>query len=718
MLGSQVYDVAQNIYDAMTGQTNDQGEPITIGQQTVDALMNGAISLAGGWGQAGGKIIGEAASALAKPVTSALGKMAPYASQAIESAASILGGGTGVASGTLASDSSLGLGKLWGLIDPAQRTPDLLQGMKDAWANGGLDMIVNGALHLPMAGKPLVRTAVNKLFQITPQMITDAEVAHKFGIPITMNNLADKSTLAKLIRTVTSVIPIVGHPYLDLQDRQIEAINKYSQDLPGRIADPSTAGLPTVVQTGTTIGDIANRAFTQVARVYNERFQERLARAKAKNIQFSLNSKDGIDSEGNPVQSLKAWATDILAASRSGDILQYRTLPDGRKVAVKPPAGKTTNKKIIPTADILQLAAEIKNAPDVLTVDALEKLGKRAEKIYTDYVEPGDKSDSSVETLDAQVKSFNKSLHGAFTDSFDADPNSKSFPVIGHDILELDKQYAKDRAVFANATGAILKKSSTSIPPDVLGDTFFKSIDNPSSMDDLRKIVGDKVMNDGAATFIQNIVSTATSDFGTPKQSFDVNKFAAAVGADNPSSNRYQAVSKALQTSGVKIEDLVQFIKSARLAGQGAPPGIATMLARKMTFGGFGSILKTVLPLGAAEVGHGIFGSHVGGLGTAGGILIGWKAADIMTNPNYLRDATTFMDPSKGEAERRMAMWRVAKAVLPSDSWQINPPSDNKGTGKTPPKTIEDRARQATDAYFQGSEFLNRALTQPGSLAQ
>jgi hypothetical protein len=91
-----------------------------------------------------------------------------------------------------------------------------------------------------------------------------------------------------------------------------------------------------------------------------------------------------------------------------------------------------------------------------------------------------------------------------------------------------------------------------------------------------------------------------------------------------------------------------------------------------------------------------------------------------MSNPEYLRDATTFLNTANGEAVRRMAMWRVAKAVLPSDQWAWDAKDKNAGTGKTPPKTIVERvdraAGQATDAYFQGSEFLNKTLTQPGSL--
>ena len=51
MAATQAYDVLQNTIDSLRGETNQQGEPITLAQQAMDAFVNGTLSLAGGWGQ-------------------------------------------------------------------------------------------------------------------------------------------------------------------------------------------------------------------------------------------------------------------------------------------------------------------------------------------------------------------------------------------------------------------------------------------------------------------------------------------------------------------------------------------------------------------------------------------------------------------------------------------------------------------------------------------
>ena len=615
--------------------------------------------------------------------------------------------------------------KIWGLLPQSARTPDMLQTLNDMEANGGLDMIVNGALHTPIPAKVLVRASLFKLYGITPEMLSNADTARAFGIPIAMTQLSNKNVLGTFIRTVASVIPIVGHPYLDLQDRQVQAINRYSQDLPQRTAPSGTAALPTVEAAGKSVLDAANNAFKNLVNVYTDNFNLLVARATASNVRFNVDSARGINAEGVTVPSLRSRGKAILKEAQLESTPQVKIAKTGLPYTQKSAPGESNLS--VQNQDILDLANKIVNLPKVLTAKELNGLADEADDVYVKYVQSGDKSDARVAKSGAQIKAINESIHGAFSEGYD--PNGVRSD-IGDAINANDRQYADTRELFNNATGAKLNRRSIKIPGDVLGDTFFKTMDSPQQMDDLRKIMqqgygvkaGDEVMNSGVSAFLKNIVSTATEGAGTPGMTFNVETFAKAIDADNPSSNRHQAVAKALQTSGINIDQLVQFVKAARLSGENVPPGLATMLIRKMTFGGFGSLVKVLVPIGAAETGHSLFGPHVGGLGTAGGILLSWKAADIMSNPDYLRDATTFLNPANGEAVRRMAMWRVAKAVLPSDQWSWDKPDDNKGTGKTPPKTIMQRvdraAGEATDTYFQGSTFLNNILTNPGGPPQ
>jgi hypothetical protein len=707
MAATQAYDWLQNTVDALRGETNQQGEPITLPQQAMDAFVNGTLSLMGGWGQE----LGQAgAQALNKALAPLVGKAAPYVGQGVTIAGRVLGGGAGVGAATGVLGVGAASAKIWGLLPPEARTPDMLQTLKDMEDNAGLDMLVNGALHTPIPAKILARNTLFKLYGITPEMISNADTARGFGIPIAMTNLSNKNVLATFIRTVASVI---GHPYLDLQDKQTQAINRYAQDLPQRTAPSGTGPLPTVEAAGNTVLARANDAFKRLVDVYTDNFNMLVARATVANVRFSIDSTRGMG--GNAIPSLRYQAQSILNDARAESTPQVKTAATGLKYTVKSPAGESNVS--VQNQDILDLANKIANAPKVLTARELDVLAKEADDVFVKYVQDGDKSDARVAKLGAQIKSLNESIHAAFSEGYD--PNGVRSD-IGDAINANDRQYSDARELFNNATGAKLNKRSIKIPGDVLGDAFFKTMDSPQQIDELRHIVGDEAMNSGVSAFLKNIVSTATEDAGTPGMSFNTETFAKAIDADNPSSNRYQAVSRALETSGIRMQDLVNFVKASRLSEQNKPPGLATMLIRKMTFGGFGSLVKVLVPIGAAETGHSLFGAHVGGLETAAGILLSWKGADIMSNPEYLRDATTFLNTANGEAVRRMAMWRVAKAVLPSDQWAWDAKDKNAGTGKTPPKTIVERvdraAGQATDAYFQGSEFLNKTLTQPGSL--
>jgi len=150
------------------------------------------------------------------------------------------------------------------------------------------------------------------------------------------------------------------------------------------------------------------------------------------------------------------------------------------------------------------------------------------------------------------------------------------------------------------------------------------------------------------------------------------------------------------------MDDLLNFVKAARSAEQGAPPNFNTMVGRKMSFGSIAGVLKGVLPVGAAISGASVFGPGVGVGGTLGLILMGWKGSEIMSNPAYLRDATTFLSKTSGETERRMAFIRVAQAVLPNKSGYYASPTGG-ATGKTPPATIMERAYGGLD---KASNFL------------
>jgi hypothetical protein len=79
-----------------------------------------------------------------------------------------------------------------------------------------------------------------------------------------------------------------------------------------------------------------------------------------------------------------------------------------------------------------------------------------------------------------------------------------------------------------------------------------------------------------------------------------------------------------------------------------------------------------------------------------------------MSNPAYLRDATTLLSRSSGETERRMAFVRLAQALLPQDSGYAVSPTHGM-TGKTPPSTIVERYAAGAD---KASNFLQSLVPQ------
>ena len=595
--GDAIYMPMQNLVDVLRGTKNAQGEPITPSQEAMSMLTNGLMSIGGIGGQRLGTALGEAGAR-------ALAQKGIFGAS-LKEAGGILGGGVGVATGEMTANAWAATAKMWGLIPNQYRTPELLQGIKDAAMNGGLDMLINIAMHTPMAAKLVARKAAFVINGITPEMVTNSAIAQSFGIDLPLSTLTKRTATLKFFQTIASVVPLVNKPYHDLYNRNVESIDGYAKDLPNKVAPGQEI---TTASLGQTSKDAANAAFTPLADAYNDRRAELLAQAKSGGVLFSVDSKNGIDANGNPVGSLKDWAGGILGLVKARNTPQYDMSPGAKPGSLVPYEHGTSNVTT-ENQGLMDLANKIQLTPNKgRTVDQLEAWGEEADLIYKKAVENGDPTDPKIRRLAAQIDSFKESLNGAFTDSYSANPNAPSWRAIGEDMLKNDKEMADNRKLFSDPlTYKILQGK---VNTDALGEAIFKTT-SPQQMASLKNTVGDANVAKAAAVALKHAMSDAGAS-GLVDARFRPDDLAKAFDLDNPSSNRFQAMKIAMDASPIKMDDLLAFVKAARTAENGAPPNFNTMVGRKLSFGSIGAVLKGVLPVGAAISGSSVFGPGVG----------------------------------------------------------------------------------------------------------
>ncbi|HEX4715693.1 MAG TPA: hypothetical protein VH164_12285, partial [Ktedonobacteraceae bacterium] len=244
---------------------------------------------------------------------------------------------------------------------------------------------------------------------------------------------------------------------------------------------------------------------------------------------FNTEFKGAINQDGLSVPSLKDWARGVLKRAKAA-------------------APLTAKGKVIPKNPMTKFANDILAMKQYAWPEELNGLAKRVDDMYANA--------SAAERKD--LDAFMDSLFGSYQDSKSFKSQRRDF---GWEFQQNMIEAARARALFDTPAAARLKPAGirtgraptrANMSPDVAGDALF-NMDDPAQVRELRKRIGDDLMNQGAAYFLQKQVSEATD---RSNGLFKPEEFAKAVGLDNPAGPQYQAMKEALKTSDVKIEDV------------------------------------------------------------------------------------------------------------------------------------------------------------------
>lgn len=246
------------------------------------------------------------------------------------------------------------------------------------------------------------------------------------------------------------------------------------------------------------------------------------------------------------------------------------------------------------------------------------------------------------------------------------------------DFAELDRRQSETIAeLFGNAT---MQRVGAKISPnqraamfldDRVGHTenlakVLMDSGNTQMVQELSRVVSPDAMRRLSNAVFNRAVSEAQQVTDTAVR-FDVNKFAERLGLDAPTSGRYQQTAELLRRSGgMTAENLQEFVNIARHIDGVELPNVSRFIARRATFGGLGTVLRSyavgsVLLGGGGAAGHAATSNYQGGvfgvMVTYGGLRL---VSSMISNPTSARALTQAFAEEGSYIARRAAWYRAA----------------------------------------------------------
>ncbi|PWT71742.1 MAG: hypothetical protein C5B59_17335 [Bacteroidetes bacterium] len=623
MAGANAYDAIANLVHAWRGDKDTNGNPIVLRESTVDMLRTGLSALGG---------------------TAGTAMTLPFKTEAAQLMGKVVTGAAGSSIGTFTGDQAAAVAKTWGLLPASERTPTMLQSLQDSARDG----LLNLAWGTAMAGAPIAaKTAVGKIFGLySPEARTLYDASQKLGIPISLSNLSTNKVAAAFQR-IANIFPLLAHPLDHLLAEQKQAITQFTDNMFARqMVNGKWVGLgkpPVEADLSWASMDAAKSAYTTVDSFWRGKYNELLATAATKGSFI-------------PTARLQVLGNNLLDQLKSREFVPET--PEGEEPGQPTPIGPNIGF----SQKELQLATDLSKLPDKISLSQMDGILQRAETLYQQGGVQGRKVEGLEDLASEAHMALRASKLGKQFNAIDTGWNNALQPfktAVGKEFNKADK----------NAFIASLSSIPGSTPEAELGKMIY-SMSSPDQVAAISKIVGPDLMRKAASSVMEQAVIDGRSEppnwqftkFFNPVKIFDQEKFARALGLDNPNSDRWQAVKMALSGTGINPDDLQKFVNVMKLVNKNQISRTSTMIARTMTLGGTGMAFKYFFPLMEAEV-------HGNSLPSMAASLIGiasaYKGVQMVGSAQYLNTVMRATNFSLGELPRRMAYLRLFQLSMP-----------------------------------------------------
>lgn len=218
-----------------------------------------------------------------------------------------------------------------------------------------------------------------------------------------------------------------------------------------------------------------------------------------------------------------------------------------------------------------------------------------------------------------------------------------------------------------------LFRAGPKVPGSLNADELERVVVNLKSVEsiqDLRKLVGDDLINEVAAKRLNTAMEVATTNVtisGKTIPIIDAEKFAKEMGiplkgaTSRMTKVNVEGLNELLRTSGTSVKDLGEFLEVLRAVEEIGDPSL--FVARRVQIGGAKAAFAA-LGIGAAA-GAADFAA-TGGFASAGAIataVIARAGASSISNPKILKLLTKVMDPKVGGEQLRVAAIRLVNVT-------------------------------------------------------
>ena len=591
----------------------------------------------------------------------------------LQMAGAALGTGVGMPLGPLGMAGGSVLGTSLGeALYQASQGASLPEAAEDIAKAAAWDMAFVGATEqIPRIWSAAKNSVLGKMLGITKEAA--GEWVAKFGrqkVPVGIIDIS-KNAFARGFRSTIGKFPILGGPFKRGQQERAVALAARQDEILDAIGPVVTAN-----RLGINIAENAKNTSREMKDFYRLLYTQAddlaidagalVPTAGLKGLAKALRAK-----QGRPL--LEESVTEVVPGSRVLDasgkpVVEETTEAVVRQTEMSPPKRDEAQVYI----------QQFDNLPEYISVKELRAIAK----------------DLNVMSDSAGAKGFNlfelQEAKGATEEAMLALDLSK----VGAELADQIKaSYELANSVFMNTQIAIgeskrvtnpvaniIRRAGTEIlggkqragnlNADELADLVFRS-GSPQSIRQLRTLVGEDLTRQLARRWFDVAISNSSvrTPAGILKEEavqIDPTKLMNSLGLSVKSKASRESLAEALWGSGVSVKDIEDFADILTTFDNILVP--STFLARRMTLGGFRSLVKGATGAGALAA-----GTSLSPVPAIIGTLLIRKGARLLTSPKVLKDVIKFakMDPNLNRKAFAQMMTRLMRVAITQGSDDI-----------------------------------------------
>lgn len=555
-----------------------------------------------------------------------IGGMAGLAGGPAALGTSIAGGALGAAGASALFDNVDNFLKSQGFFDKAARGPtaqkDVVDISKRAVAEGTIDTafgmggaVIGPIFNILRGGKPVIARILGVANEEAAKV---AQEGLRQGIGIGVQDVSKRKFVSG-IGKVAGVFPFIGTPFRQAAERAGPEIEQaFARDV-ARLAPTGMMG-----DLGVDTAALAKGQFKAVrgtADLLYGRFRALAASADVHDIvptnAIKNATEETLETFSKKVTATEAGATGPkLTGPMNRFMTKVQSLPD--RISVEQAQGLSEE-----LSDIMSTAQRVGNNRTISAGTSLKKAGLELDLQNLDITRlPEGQGETIVKALE-EANSF----------------LSKNLPKF--ETATAKKFLRSDKAAFQ---GGVFKSGSQEA--DRLGQVLLTN-PTPLEVQNIRKVIGQDALNKLTAKKLE-IGFEEASRSGL----FDADVFARELGLTGGRRQlQGEALNEMLKNSPLGIEDITDFVDTARLASQRNAQEASSFLARRLVLGG---------SIGGAMTGGFLAGGSTIGIPTAALVSLGARAVNKrLTDPKFLLKATQALNDTLPQKVKRAALLRI-----------------------------------------------------------